>query len=64
MEQRCLHYQIIPIPFQLDKYQKEVCKANNRITLYLLKRSDQASDNNLQQSASDSDSDMDEITIR
>lgn len=50
--------------FQLDEYQKEVGKAYNRITLYLLKRSDQASYNNLQQSASDSDSDMDEITIR
>ena len=53
----------------MDEYQKEVGKAYNRITLYLLKRSDQENYNNLQESASDSDSDVDngssrQMTIR
>ena len=65
MEQRFLHYQIIPTAFfQLDEYQKELGKAYNRITLYLLKRSDQENYNNLQESASDSGSDTDEGSIR
>ena len=44
--------------FQLDEYQKDVGKAYNHITLYLLKRSDQELYNQLQQ-ASGSDSDPD-----
>ena len=50
--------------FQLDDYQKELGKAYNRITLYLLKRSDQENYNNLQESASDSGSDTDEGSVR
>ena len=62
IEQRSLHYQIISTAFfQLDEYQKEVGKAYNHITLYLLKRSDQENCNNLQESASDSGSDTDEV---
>ena len=44
--------------FQLDEYQKDVGKAFNRITLFLLKRSDQELYNQLQQdNGSDTDSD-------
>ena len=44
--------------FQLDEYQKDIGKAFNRITLFLLKQSDQELYNQLQQgNSNDSDAD-------
>ena len=49
--------------FQLDEYQKDVGKSFNRITLFLLKRSDQELYNQLQQDSSD-DTDGDSETLK
>ena len=50
--------------FQLDEYQQDVGKAYNRITLFLLKRSDLESYNELRHNTSDSDDEAEESTVR
>ena len=50
--------------FQLDEYQQDVGKAFNRITLFLLKRSDLESYNELRHNTSNSDDEAEESTVR